>query len=98
MKKRHLFLILAFIAIVSSCSKDPIVSNDQYVGRSKITYYANIVLTGETSISVVQGVAFTDPGVKATSNGADVPVTTTGSVDTSTPGIYTLNYSATNAD
>ena len=97
MKKRYLFLLIAFISILSSCEKDPIISNDKHVGISRITYYPTFEITGG-DVSIVQGTPFTDPGIKATAGGAEVTVTTTGTVDISTPGIYILNYSATNAD
>ena len=98
MKKRCAFIFIAFVAIISSCEKDPIISTHDQVGISKITYYADIILTGNDIISTVQGTAFTDPGVKASAGGTDIPVITTGTVDASTLGIYTLNYTATNAD
>jgi hypothetical protein len=98
MKKTYAFILITFIAFLSSCDKDPIISNDKNVGRSRITYYANITLTGSSAVSVVKGQDFTDPGVKAEAGGAEVPVTTTGTVNTDEVGLYTLNYSATNAD
>ena len=97
MKKRYAFLV-AFIALISSCSKDPIISNDKNIGISKITYYANIVLTGNDVMSIVQGTTFTEPGVKATAGGTDIPVTTIGTVDNNTVGLYVLTYTATNVD
>jgi Domain of unknown function (DUF5011) len=99
MKKGHLCLItIAFVTIISSCSKDPIINNDKNVGISRITYFPTIVLTGDKVIAVANGTSFSDPGVKATAGSSDVPVTTTGSVDTNVDGVYSLNYSATNAD
>ena len=98
MKKRQSYLLIGLIAMIASCSKDPIISNDKNVGISRITYYANIILTGNTSISVVQNTTFAEPGVKAEANGSEIPVITTGSVDITQAGIYTLSYSATNAD
>ncbi len=98
MKKRYAFIIIAIVAIISSCKKDPVISNDKNVGISRITYYPTFDITGGENISVVKGSTFTDPGVKATAGGVDVPVITVGSVDASAVGVYTLNYSATNAD
>ena len=68
------------------------------VGISKVTYYPNITLTGDPIIAVANGTAFTDPGVKATAGTTDVPVVTTGTVNTASDGVYTLTYTATNAD
>lgn len=98
MKRRYLFLLTGFVAIISSCTKDPIISNSKNVGISRITYYANITVTGGPSISIVQNTAFTDPGVKAEAGGQDIPVITTGAVDATQVGIYALNYSAVNSD
>ncbi|MGH2646398.1 MAG: DUF5011 domain-containing protein [Ginsengibacter sp.] len=100
MKKRYSFFLitLMLMAIVSSCKKDTIVSNDNMVGISKVTYYPNFEITGDENISIVVGTAYTDPGVKATAGGAEIPVTTTGSVDGSTVGVYILTYTATNKD
>ena len=96
--KKYAILLISIIAFLSSCKKDPIISNDKRVGISRVTYYANITLTGDQIISIPVGGNFTDPGVKATAAGQDVPVKTTGTVDNSKPGLYILDYSATNAD
>lgn len=98
MKIRYSFLLIAFVCALSSCEKDQIISNDKNVGISKITYYANITVTGNSIISIVKGTAFTDPGVKAEAGGTEVPVTTSGAVNTDEVGIYALGYSATNTD
>ncbi len=98
MKKRYLFILITFISILSSCEKDPIISNDKHVGISRITYYVNITLTGDASISIIQGATFTDPGVTGEAGGQSVPVTTSGTVNTAVLGAYTLNYIATNSD
>ena len=89
---------MAFVAMMVSCSKDKIINTHDRVGISKVTYYANIVLTGSPVISIIKGSAFTDPGVKAEAGGTEVPVTTTGTVNSDEVGLYTLTYSATNAD
>lgn len=98
MKKRYVFLLITLVALIASCSKDSIINTHDRVGISKVTYYANITLTGTPVISVIKGSTFTDPGVKAEAGGAEVPVTTTGTVNTDEVGLYTLNYSASNAD
>ena len=97
MKKVLILIITSFLFVVS-CNKVKINNTDDKVGISRVTHYANIELTGDDVISIVKGSTFTDPGVKATAGGQDLPVTTTGSVDANTVGLYTLNYSATNAD
>jgi hypothetical protein len=65
---------------------------------SFVTSYPVFELTGGDVVSVISGGAFEDPGVIATENGTEIPVTTIGSVDTSTPGVYQLTYVATNQD
>jgi hypothetical protein len=98
MKIKYALIFIALLSMLYSCEKDPIISNDKHVGISRITYYPTFDITGGENISIVQGGTFTDPGIKATAGGAEVPVTTSGTVDASTPGIYVLNYTATNAD
>jgi Domain of unknown function (DUF5011) len=98
MKKRYLFILIVFVCIISSCEKDPIISNDKNVGISRVAYYPSITLTGNTIIAFENGTAFTDPGVKATAGGTDVPIVTTGTVNTAVNGVYTLTYTATNTD
>lgn len=98
MKKRYAFLLIAFVAMVASCSKDPIINTPDRVGISKVTYYPILTLTGNSIIAIPNGTAYTDAGVKAVAAGSDVPVTTTGTVDANTDGVYTLTYSAVNSD
>ncbi|MEO7045447.1 MAG: DUF5011 domain-containing protein [Ferruginibacter sp.] len=100
MKKKYSFLAFAIlmIALISSCKKDPIISTHDKVGISKVTYFANITLTGNNVMSVIKGASFTDPGVKAEAAGKDIQVKSTGSVNTDQVGVYILNYSAVNAD
>ncbi len=58
-----------------------------------------ITLTGDAEQTINQGDAFTDPGatVDDACDTSLTTVTTTGSVDTDTPGTYTLTYTATDA-
>ncbi|MEO8766278.1 MAG: immunoglobulin-like domain-containing protein, partial [Ginsengibacter sp.] len=98
MKKRHALIFIALVSIVSSCEKDPIIRTDKNVGISTVAYYPNITLTGEVVIAVANGTSFTEPGVKAQAGGADVPVVTSGTIDTNVDGVYTLTYTATNVD
>lgn len=98
MKKRYAFVVLAFVTIISSCEKDPVISTPERVGISKVTFYPTFTFTGNDFLSIVQGSPFTDPGIKASAGGSDIPVITTGTVDVSTVGIYILTYTATNSD
>lgn len=100
MKKRNLLLILsiAMFAMISSCKKDPIINTKDRVGISRVTYFANITLAGNNVMSVIKGTSFTDPGATAKAGDKEVPVTSTGTVNTDQVGVYTLNYSAVNDD
>jgi len=49
-------------------------------------------------MAVANGATFTDPGATAKAGSTDVPVTTSGTVNTSEDGVYTLTYTAVNVD
>ena len=53
-----------------------------------------ITLTGASPLTLEVGDTYTDPGATATEG---VTVTTEGTVDTNTPGTYTITYTATDA-
>lgn len=93
-----LFFLIAMATSFSCNKKDDFNYPPGKVGISKITYFALLSLSGDQYMSVVQGQSFTDPGCTATVNGASVPVTTSGSVDINTVGLYVVTYSAVNAD
>lgn len=98
--KIRFFLVILFVVIISvSCNKS---DNFNYppgtVGISKIIYFPIISIKGDRFISIVQGSTYTDPGVNATLNGQSTTYTTSATVDASTPGIYTLIYTAVNSE
>lgn len=54
-----------------------------------------ITMNGDSQMTIECGATFTDPGATATaSGGGSVPVTTSGAVDSQTPGTYTITYIA----
>ena len=57
------------------------------------TIAPDVSLVGEAKMYVLTGGEFEDPG--ATSTDATATITTEGGVDTSTPGVYMLTYTAT---
>ncbi len=77
----------------SSCERDL-----ETEGISRITNFAEFQMAGDQFMSLVVGSTFTDPGVKATEGGNEIPVTASGTVNTATPGLYQITYSATNSD
>lgn len=90
MKNIIKIITLTFFAatIFISCSKDS-------ENASKVVTYPVFTLTGGNFIvDTVKPSAFVDPGVEAFSGDVSVPVTTTGTVDLSTPGLYILTYTA----
>ena len=85
------FLFLLFV--LCSCEK-----SDSTRGLSTITYYPSITLNGDQWNTVALGGSFNDLGVVALAGDTEIDVTTTGSVDTNTPGVYTIIYTALNND
>jgi hypothetical protein len=95
MKRAFIFIT---ISILLSCNKTDFDYPEGKVGRSRIIYYPQVTTQGQRLLIINQGSAFTDPGVSATLNGQKVQYTTTGSVNTSTPGVYNLTYTAQNQE
>lgn len=100
MKKISITISIAFLFICffTACNKDNVVDDANQLGISRITYFATLTLSGSQYMSVVMGQTFTDPGCNATAQGKPITVTTTGTVNTNQVGLYTLTYSAKNAD
>ena len=90
--------------LLTACNKDNFNYKPGYVGQSKITNYAVFTLKGATVVSgvnyttVAKGGTYTEPGVEAKAGSATLKVATKGTVNTNTPGIYVITYSATNDD
>lgn len=90
-------LLLAFA--FSGCEKE-------YEDLYTVTNYADFKMEGDEIIFNPFGSPFTDPGVKASEAGADLPVTTTvsgdyfggTSFDPNVADRYVYTYSATNSD
>lgn len=100
MKKLYIYT-LGFLALIlmQSC-------NVESTGNvSKITEFAEIKLAGDNEVLLSKGDAYVEPGATATAAGVSVDVTTAstglfrgGTLDPNIPDIYTLSYSAFNAD
>ena len=94
-----LFIVCTGVVFVMGCAKDPSFNYAEgTVGSSKIVYFPSVAIQGDRLIIMDQGGTYTDPGVEAKLNGQDVPVTTTGTVDPATPGVYDIEYSAQSPD
>ena len=67
-------------------------------GVSLVTNYATVEIIGDRTTVINVGDTYTDPGATSEISGNPANYTTTGSVDTSNPGVYTLTYETINAD
>lgn len=83
-------LICSIVLFVSCSEEKPITS--------EITFFPTFEIEGGQYLVVQTGSTYTDTGVTALAGGAELPLITTGSVNTSQVGLYKLNYAATNAD
>lgn len=89
--KNKIYLMFFAVSLCLGCElADPI--------ESEVTEYAEFEITGGEFLYVDLGTTFTEPGVTATAGGEPLDVEISGTVDTSTPGVYILEYSAVNAD
>lgn len=86
------------IAFLVSCSEKDMIDNNEQVGISKITNYAILTLKGDEYATVPKGTDYTDPGATALAGGVAVTVTTSGTIDKNTPGVYIVTYTAVNKD
>lgn len=86
-------LIIASAFILFSCEKDT-------EGVSAITYYVEFDIQGDNPTIVQVDEPYVDPGVIATLQGTDVTskVTIVSNVNYEEMGMYTVEYSAVNAD
>jgi uncharacterized protein (DUF1684 family) len=93
MKKIFKLGILALVLATSLTSCD----NEDPIG-SRVTVYPEMSLNGDAVVVLTEGESFTDQGAVSFIGEDEVEVTTTGSVDAATPGVYDLYYSSVNED
>ena len=93
----HLFYPLIAVMLFA-CNKTDFHNTDDKVGISRVTHFPTFNMSGDRYMSIVVGGSYTEPGVTATEGSADIPVTTSGTVDANTVGVYDISYSATNKD
>ena len=88
-----LFSLLVLFGTMISCDKE---SED----LSKITYYAEIMLDGETTVTVPLGGSYVEPGYSALENDEDktADVIVEDNIDNSTAGVYEVTYAIANSD
>lgn len=97
MKKIFLYglMLCSTVFAFTSCNDD-----EDQLTDTRVTHYATIELLGDEFIKMNLGDPWVEPGYTATEGSEDITskVKVTGTVDTSTPGYYELNYSAMNKD
>ncbi|XCF06117.1 immunoglobulin-like domain-containing protein [Tamlana crocina] len=85
-----LISVICLLVVLASCSEaSPI--------KSQITEFPSFEIDEPYSI-IQTGSSFSDSGVKAIAGTDELPFTTSGTVNTNTPGVYKLDYAATNDD
>ncbi|MGQ8338853.1 immunoglobulin-like domain-containing protein [Sunxiuqinia sp. A32] len=94
---KYSLLVILSLVIFSSCEKD----YDSFI--TKITYYPTFELEGGNLIRHQAGTPYTDLNVIALEGETEIDVTAVpnpniGEVDYNTPGIYAIDYFATNVD
>ncbi len=92
MKKIILSISIFICILFTSCTKD------ETGNLSRITVYPIITLNGESTVILNVGQTYTELGAGALAGTQVLPLTTVGSVNTSTPGVYKVEYSTTNND
>ena len=104
MKKTFYLLAVLFTSLIVSCGGDddpipaPVVVTPEVVIPD--TGAPTITLVGSSTINIEEGDSYTDAGASASDEvDGDISssITTSGSVDASTPGTYTLTYSVSDA-
>lgn len=97
MKKNIFYIMLLLLASATTFTS---CDDESSAGVTRITYYPVLTLQGDGTMHVDKGTTFVDPGCAAEMNGEDFSsqVVVSGTVNTAKSGIYTLTYSAVNAD
>jgi hypothetical protein len=98
MKKIIPILLLSMFTVFSACNKDEINNTEDKVGISRVTRFPILTMNGDRYMAVAVGGTFTDPGVTAKEGSTTIPVTKSGTVNTATPGVYDVTYTAKNKD
>jgi Domain of unknown function (DUF5011) len=90
--------LLSLLSIMGCAEKETFNNSQDKVGISRVIYFPIVSLKGERYVFIAAGSAYTEEGVNSKVGDADVPFTTEGTVNTATPGVYTLKYTAANSD
>ncbi|WP_198440165.1 DUF5011 domain-containing protein [Pareuzebyella sediminis] len=91
---KKLCIALSFLGLAFNIACDGEETNDV----SLVTNYATVEIIGNRTTVINVGEPYTDPGATSEIAGTPAEYTTSGTVDTSTPGVYTLTYETINVD
>jgi hypothetical protein len=89
---KYKLIVIACIFFLAACEKD----YDSFI--TKVTYYPEIEMLGEPLVFVPTGGSYDDPGAISTENGEEIETQVSSNVDYSTPGDYSIDYTAENTD
>jgi len=93
--KFGIYLILTLIFF--GCAKEENFNNTSTeVGISKVVFFPILSTKGDRLVILQPGATYTEQGATATLNNQPTQFTTTGTVDVSKPGIYSIAYEAKN--
>jgi hypothetical protein len=99
MKLTFYILLLSGFCLFSGCAKEEEINNTEtQVGHSRVTFFPVLQLQGDRYVPVALGSTYTEPGATAKEGETDITPTISGTVNTNTPGVYTIIYTATNKD
>lgn len=86
-KLAYILPVLILAGLVTSCSED---TKDVSI----VVNYPDFEMQGDQYMFLLTGETYQEPGVKAYVVGEETDVTVSGTVDTSTPGVYIISYNA----
>jgi len=100
-KIKNFGLLAMGALLIFSCT-----DSDDIATVSRITYFPDFILEGETSYDIACGESFTLPGARVEEEGTEIPFeqSITGSyfggteISTDAPDVYSVSYSAVNKD
>ena len=95
---KYLIAVFALYAFNGCAKTEDFDNTETKVGHSRVTFFPTLSLKGDQYMAVSVGGTFADPGSIAKEGDQDIQAAVAGSVNTATPGVYALTYTATNKD
>jgi hypothetical protein len=97
MKFSKYLIPVSLLLILMGCAKEEIYNNTETeVGISKVVFFPSLTTKGDRLVILKQGTAYNEQGATATLNNQPTKFSTTGTVDVTKPGVYSITYEATN--